>query len=146
MLYFNPRSREGSDHPGIRLRWLPSDFNPRSREGSDKANRVPPTVKGISIRAPARGATCALWCGCLSFYNFNPRSREGSDPKTMRSTTWHWDFNPRSREGSDQINDTMLNVFHNFNPRSREGSDNSAPDVPWYTVISIRAPARGATR
>ena len=58
-VYFNPRSREGSD--SVRL-WLPAaiyNFNPRSREGSDPIIRT--------------SALCSL-------INFNPRSREGSDP------------------------------------------------------------------
>ena len=33
----------------------------------------------------------------------------------------------------------------NFNPRSREGSDGGSDQVTVYGVISIRAPARGAT-
>ena len=59
---FNPRSREGSDHPN----WLPhpfhANFNPRSREGSDGsggANQI--IVFDISIHAPARGATKSCW-------------------------------------------------------------------------------------
>ncbi len=54
---FNPRSREGSDHPN----WLPhpfhANFNPRSREGSDGEMAYPTRAN----------------------FNFNPRSREGSD-------------------------------------------------------------------
>ena len=34
-MYFNPRSREGSDRLILRKRLLNADFNPRSREGSD---------------------------------------------------------------------------------------------------------------
>ena len=57
MCYFNPRSREGSDHswgmtmPSVR------HFNPRSREGSDLDILVYTGIKP----------------------DFNPRSREGSD-------------------------------------------------------------------
>ena len=35
--YFNPRSREGSDHRGSRGSGRATNFNPRSREGSDDA-------------------------------------------------------------------------------------------------------------
>ena len=102
-IYFNPRSREGSDvlhKTGISPI---CNFNPRSREGSD-ARRLPfvrlheqfqstlprgerrcrksgtRQAMGISIHAPARGATvkCLLIIR-LAVY-FNPRSREGSDP------------------------------------------------------------------
>ena len=36
---------------------IPIDFNPRSREGSDEADSGFQLLLGISIRAPARGAT-----------------------------------------------------------------------------------------
>ena len=60
-LYFNPRSRTGSDgkRPGQRPGL--ADFNPRSRTGSD--------YHGTSNRGPIR--------------NFNPRSRTGSDCSTI---------------------------------------------------------------
>ena len=35
LLYFNPRSREGSDPENGFISFFISDFNPRSREGSD---------------------------------------------------------------------------------------------------------------
>ena len=36
--------------------------------------------------------------------------------------------------------------YKNFNPRSREGSDPSKISFTSFTVISIRAPAKGATQ
>ena len=56
--------------------------------------------------------------------NFNPRSREGSDHQPNQGCTSQCDFNPRSREGSD--------IFRNIR----------AEDF----VISIHAPAKGATQ
>ena len=55
------------------------------------------------------------------------------------------DFNPRSREGSDvaKKSATISSVY--FNPRSREGSDRKRLLIMQCIVISIRAPARGAT-
>ena len=56
---FNPRSREGSDKRHSRNMFETIDFNPRSREGSDLHRfRHVLVVVGISIHAPARGATC----------------------------------------------------------------------------------------
>ena len=65
-------------------------------------------------------------------------------------------FNPRSREGSDKAQHIQETVQDNFNPRSREGSDlGNLVHVLAITIfsthflqvfiISIRAPARGAT-
>ena len=103
MLYFNPRSREGSDgafdettgeQKRISIR-APArgatrrkkgngsyydNFNPRSREGSDDIGKKISDFREISIRAPARGATTMPVMPANSGYDFNPRSREGSDP------------------------------------------------------------------
>ena len=49
------------------------------REGSDLAEQLAVLVDGISIHAPAKGATCTLMVLNVMFVNFNPRSREGSD-------------------------------------------------------------------
>ena len=56
-LYFNPRSREGSDVLVVRKVGDTNHFNPRSREGSDQHQQH----RGRNRR------------------HFNPRSREGSD-------------------------------------------------------------------
>ena len=99
---FNPRSREGSDRLAIPYRHalysfqstLPRRerprrtrfpktaqyFNPRSREGSDVGKRLHSLFKfGISIHAPAKGATSINPRIESTMPNFNPRSREGSD-------------------------------------------------------------------
>ena len=55
---FNPRSREGSDgHNTGKLYAITSNFNPRSREGSDAKVVKIFVCCGISIHAPAKGAT-----------------------------------------------------------------------------------------
>ena len=56
------------------------------------------------------------------------------------------DFNPRSREGSDACHFRSADQTAYFNPRSREGSDYSIViKVNNHIIISIHAPARGAT-
>ena len=100
------------------------NFNPRSREGSDPVCTLPPCPPGISIHAPARGATGSL----------------------RHISLGHRDFNPRSREGSDDFLFATCYSINYFNPRSREGSDGqsvSAESI--HIAISIHAPARGAT-
>ena len=82
-IYFNPRSREGSDSIYKVLQFFHSNFNPRSREGSDNSkhpaihqNKIfqstlprrerPDTLEAvfrpvyISIHAPAKGATMII--------------------------------------------------------------------------------------
>ena len=59
-MYFNPRSREGSDRPLAEGSTLHVDFNPRSREGSDVGEQSPTTHRRISIHAPVKGATSLI--------------------------------------------------------------------------------------
>ena len=55
------------------------------------------------------------------------------------------DFNPRSREGSDERQLSGMPFLLHFNPRSREGSDLTRAQAGEIKIISIRAPAKGAT-
>ena len=124
-----------------------SNFNPRSREGSDKVTKLSAHSNykfqstlprrerqiqrrrtkiclGISIHAPAKGATSLTLFTSFSKKHFNPRSREGSDGTVSAQLHQESDFNPRSREGSD-----FLRTRPHGHPQ----------------VISIHAPAKGAT-
>ena len=86
--------------------------------------QLQPAISGgcISIHAPARGATG------LCNYNY---SRSG-----FQSTL------PR---GERQIFYEQRRTNGNFNPRSREGSDITFRRIKMQNIISIHAPARGAT-
>ena len=77
--HFNPRSREGSDINRPFIFKFMRNFNPRSREGSDNIKSNINVADGISIHAPAKGATVPCFINHFKFNNFNPRSREGSD-------------------------------------------------------------------
>ena len=57
VIYFNPRSREGSDVSVLNTSETQRHFNPRSREGSDISFSDKTSTVFISIRAPAKGAT-----------------------------------------------------------------------------------------
>ena len=57
----------------------------------------------------------------------------------------YFNFNPRSREGSDSNFGGCSFEQEDFNPRSREGSDSVVVSVVTSPVISIHAPAKGAT-
>ena len=124
---FNPRSREGSDTSAFAVACKLSNFNPRSREGSD--------LKAVTRLLPS-----------VLFQSALPRGERRF--KIHSQIPFKQYFNPRSREGSDPCPWVVLFVRKiNFNPRSREGSD---IDVLLSNAsvqqISIRAPARGATR
>ena len=165
---FNPRTRVGCDlmprggvillilfqstHPrGVRRlaahRPLdaPARFNPRTRVGCD----------------PKPG------CGKTTVMCFNPRTRVGCDldaqlprvdqiqfqsthPRGVRRCSWegrgaHKGFNPRTRVGCDLA--TWLHRLHlaSFNPRTRVGCDLLRQLLDVGDVVSIHAPAWGAT-
>ena len=54
-------------------------FNPRSHEGSDNITWDSHGLLCISIHAPTKGATVTVFFLVLSHMYFNPRSHEGSD-------------------------------------------------------------------
>ena len=101
----------------------PKGFNPRSRAGSDGTGIPYSIAMHVSIRAPARGATT--------------RGRHNPRPRKC--------FNPRSRAGSDANLSRRRHARTCFNPRSRAGSDIMAVLAAIIILVSIRAPARGAT-
>ena len=120
------------------------NFNPRSREGSDSINFANCFCDTISIRAPARGATfnSPVNDPVLQFQSALPRGERHLQRNIIIPTK---NFNPRSREGSDPGSCWTDAALSNFNPRSREGSDISGGKFRDMLLISIRAPARGAT-
>ena len=84
----------------------------------------PGSGTGISIHAPARGATVSRDPQTPAHSDFNPRSRKGSDLFFVINCHRKINnFNPRSRKGSDLVNSISILSTSNFNPRSRKGSD-----------------------
>ena len=80
-------------------------------------------LRFVSIHAPARGATEAIPQAILAMYCFNPRPRTGGDQLDTPGSHRQCGFNPRPRTGGDI-----------------EGSRVAVEDL-----VSIHAPARGAT-
>ena len=124
-VYFNPRSREGSDEVLNMKTGQIINFNPRSREGSDRRSHlILRYITHISIHAPAKGATIRSLIEYEWIHRF-----QSTLPRRERHhlrMIWHGkykNFNPRSREGSDTMVNVPFDSSHNFNPRSREGSD-----------------------
>ena len=143
--YFNPRSREGSDPILIFLLKASSAFQ------STLPRRERPYTLSILHRLlqfqstlPRRERLLPILFSFASHY-FNPRSREGSDRFNSSCSPFYYNFNPRSREGSDDnfYSNNLLQIY--FNPRSREGSDQQLLQLRQGFVISIHAPAKGAT-
>ena len=100
------------------------DFNPRSREGSDDKHVKDKHMTGISIHAPAKGATAPAKTSTSNRAYFNPRSREGSDDidhiDLMDQDNISIHAPAKGATSRDLLNGSL--TFY-FNPRSREGSD-----------------------
>ena len=101
-------------------------FDPRSRAGSVSAQ------------------THSRWR--LLKQCFDPRSRAGSVMRldTMGAATAS--FDPRSRAGSVMPKTRARSVGTSFDPRSRAGSVVQSCGIIVDAIVSIRAPARGASR
>ena len=65
---FNPRLREGGDHPNTAPEATTENFNPRLREGGDAFYRRNPCIACISIHASAKEATTSIWEGKMGSY------------------------------------------------------------------------------
>ena len=121
-------------------------FNSRSRVGSDFVIPFLRRRHGVSIRAPAWGATRNPTATANRTMCFNSRSRVGSDDGIVKIPKPIWSFNSRSRVGSDakigaNVGRTAVSI--------RAPAWGATPAV--FAVcagcgVSIRAPAWGATQ
>ena len=121
----------------------------------------------VSIHAPAWGVTVLLYTPTSIIRRFNPRSRVGSDKRTLwvlsslsefQSTLPHGErlktatldcllltFQSTLPHGERRSNRLYMVLRLSFNPRSRMGSDLTAILRCEYVLVSIHAPAWGAT-
>ncbi len=105
------------------------DFNPRSREGSDEKYYYSLPLPGISIHAPAKGATVTSATAFVVTVNFNPRSREGSDKLPCIFATCVALFQSTLPRRERLQPRAIISLSANFNPRSREGSDSKNKQI-----------------
>src|SRR5436190_1332224 len=121
-------------------------FYPRSRAGSDHRPRRSCGEGGVSIHAPARGATPDEFVdfALLADVSIHAPAR-GATCSLRLWASVRSGFYPRSRAGSDFRGKVYTASDHGFYPRSRAGSDATARPVYSYVKVSIHAPARGAT-
>ena len=121
------------------------NFYPRSREGSDKGKSKTKVPMNISIHAPAKGATkrCFKICRWRKFQPTLPRRERLSE--ALNSVVYTLFQSTLPRRERLLCMDSYQNI-NNFNPRSREGSDDDSVKKIPYIIISIHAPAKGATR
>ena len=80
-------------------------------------------VEGVSIHAPAWGATFSILEIFWNTASFNPRARVGRDMHERTLTNCVVCFNPRARVGRDPCQQALGRRMWSFNPRARVGRD-----------------------
>ena len=142
---FNSRSREGSDKTGADLQVQIARFQfalPRGERLSPR--RHSGSYSGFQFALPRgeRLSASAMPPAPSAFQFALPRGERRS---RRASRFWKRCFNSRSREGSDFRQHVVPAYNRSFNSRSREGSDRQRHVAFFRGIVSIRAPARGAT-
>ena len=142
-------------------------FNSRARMGRDVGQLHGPHRAGVSIHAPAWGATRPMAKAKYALQSFNSRARMGRDSNSLvllfnaqfqftrphgarhdfrrRKPSLLAGFNSRARMGRDFP--SMLAGLSSlcFNSRARMGRDGSRNGHCAIMLVSIHAPAWGAT-
>ena len=100
----------------------------------------------VSIHAPAWGATAFKPFTCTVPICFNPRPRMGSDALTYAPKTPGFLFQSTPPHGERRKRFLSLHrLYPSFNPRPRMGSDLVHGMGLISPLVSIHAPAWGAT-
>ena len=143
---FNPRARGGRDRQETIKDYKTRRFNPRARGGRDHCHQYNwLMLLAVSIHAPAGGATSFDSFMSRVSYRFNPRARGGRDRLAAFHRMVLICFNPRARGGRDLLGLDYVVNWNCFNPRARGGRDIGFTHADQSKVVSIHAPAGGAT-
>ena len=141
---FNSRAREGRDRSTPTLSCAMVRFNSRAREGRDQVRQQEVSGAGVSIHAPARGATLkpreAEYNGMFQFTR--PR---GARPFRRASGSRSTKFQFTRPRGARRRMRRTCSISTGFNSRAREGRDFRERGRHALEAVSIHAPARGAT-
>ncbi len=121
-------------------------FDPRPRTGGDNRHVERHVHQGVSIRAPARGAT-ARPGACVPDGRFRSAPPHGGRRGEWDDETGTLLFRSAPPHGGRRRARAWRGHASRFDPRPRTGGD---PCHRWEPLadgaVSIRAPARGATR
>ena len=118
----------------------------RPRGARRRARNGVAAEAAVSIHAPAWGATSSSSRLRACCPGFNPRARVGRDRRTAAPHLGlRRSFNPRARVGRDPTSTAWIRASPGFNPRARVGRDSAQAFTRSSSVVSIHAPAWGAT-
>ena len=135
----------GRDYSPFSAVQLDAYFNPRARVGRDKSGDTWDLIAYISIHAPAWGATLVQKAHGREFIISIHAPAWGATEIRKVTHAPTRDFNPRARVGRDHYSVNYELDEDDFNPRARVGRDACRRARREINVISIHAPAWGAT-
>ena len=145
---FNPRPRAGGDADSLQSPRTDTCFNPRPRAGGD-TRKLADMARSVMFQStPPRGGRRFVSMIRLSdAVRFNPRPRAGGDAVDTGACYWQTaGFNPRPRAGGDSAylaSAYSMTLFQSTPPRG--GRPANSPIGRTCSIVSIHAPARGAT-
>ena len=145
---FNPRAREGRDLEtiGHTIDFTEVSIHAPARGATRRKTRLFKQAN-VSIHAPARGATPRGSAEWRARRRFNPRAREGRDCHAPRFCCSGTRFNPRAREGRDEAGRRDIHACQMFQSTRPRGARQESQCIRFSVfLVSIHAPARGATR
>ena len=99
----------------------------------------------VSIHAPAWGATSIHPAASSQTVSFNPRARMGRDWHGYALHLLYYQFQSTRPHGARLAVPTVLPLMIGFNPRARMGRDLASCGLSIHLIVSIHAPAWGAT-
>ena len=125
---FNPRTRVGCDQAtGPQATGIATFQSTHPRGVRPQSAVARSSASGVSIHAPAWGATGLDIVRFIREHGFNPRTRVGCDSSAASSKTAAARFNPRTRVGCDVLHASRSSRVVCFNPRTRVGCDQRRP-------------------
>ncbi len=142
---FNPRARVGRDDRKSDRRLYRRRFQSTRPRGARHVSKWFHLLSALFQSTRPRGARPRPQRVWYLPWHFNPRARVGRDPRAYHPACARRDFNPRARVGRDARSVPPAAASANFNPRARVGRDGTYRSLAASAVISIHAPAWGAT-
>ena len=146
LLSFNPRAREGRDLVSLRHYASPCEFQSTRPRGARLGRRFAAYLIEEEFQSTrprgARRAACSICPHGWTFQSTRPRgARRASPPERGRRRS----FNPRAREGRDRKRFRHREFSMVSIHAPARGATGARKGKVKMTEVSIHAPARGAT-
>ena len=136
---FNPRLREGGDHPNTAPEATTENFNPRLREGGDDIYHAPSCCKKISIHASVKEATRkkVLLRSPTKRISIHASAKEATDFEYFVGDAIEFQSTPpRRRRQKIMVNCGCFHGFQSTPPRRRRPQHIVIPQLSCTYLVS----------